>query len=427
MNSSIASTSAPPEFAASRLLDYWEGRFAAIHALYAGANTIIAPARVSGPLTPELLEAALARMVARRPILRTQLQMRPPAHLQVQAELRPLPLRVLPTVPQRSLEALAEAEAAVPVGARDGLWRLTLAPGGAHHGLILTINHAIFDGRSIAAFFDELLEEAQGFLEDAPPRAEVPLPPRPSERLRSEAEPAAWEEAQRARDRDYAALAPWPWEAAVPARGGVHRDCHLWFEPDEVRALLAAASGAGVTLHSLLASAVVEAAAAIGRPPPFRVVTPVDLRSDCEPNVPLDRFGCFVGILGVQLAHEPDPVQRARAYHMRLRALRAKTPLLPIGGVSGAHESRPPPGHFLPEFYLTNVGVVRVAPRRGPFRLESLSFATSRRAGDSPLVVHALTLHGRLSLCTSYLSPHLSDTRAEAFCGHLRAALAAFT
>jgi amino acid adenylation domain-containing protein len=224
--------------------------------------------RLRGPLDPELLDRALAAVLARHPALRSRfpstdgrpLALTDPAGPVTlpRSDLRGLP----PAERERALRELAEREAARPFELAAGpLWRGRLALlGPDEHALLLTIHHAVFDGWSSRLLLRDLGDCY---------RAAAGGPPAPAPPALTYADYAAWQREALAGEALAGGLAWWrerlagaPTVLELPAdhprppvqthRGERHS---LSLPPPLAGALLALCRREGVTLYVAMLAA----------------------------------------------------------------------------------------------------------------------------------------------------------------------------
>ena len=109
--------------------------------------------RPDGPIDWDRFRAALHRVMARHPALRTSLEAGDDGPVQriAPVERMPVPWSEEPFVDETAIESALRAHARIPVDlATAPLWRATLFPQGAPHGvLLLNFHHAIIDDWSI--------------------------------------------------------------------------------------------------------------------------------------------------------------------------------------------------------------------------------------------------------------------------------------
>ncbi|MEV7096295.1 condensation domain-containing protein [Amycolatopsis sp. NPDC051045] len=165
---------------------------------------------VTRPLDREVLAAALARLSARHPVLRTRFDLTTFSEpMQVVEAEAPIPLAVsdrsgLDEAERAVAHEAVMADLAAPFDVESApLVRVhAAAVDGESFVLAYAFHHAILDGWSEAVFFNELVRTYAGLTAGAPPELPAPVPYREFVRLEREAaaDPEAVRFAERLRD-----------------------------------------------------------------------------------------------------------------------------------------------------------------------------------------------------------------------------------
>jgi phthiocerol/phthiodiolone dimycocerosyl transferase-like enzyme len=387
-------------------------------------NNITARVRVDGEVSADRLRAGLAALLARHPLLGRAIAAEPDGTKPrfVPAD-RPIPLReVLLDRPDdlRWLSEMDERELAEPVDWRRGpLARaVVVSQPGQVHDLILTVPHCVSDGTTVLALLRQWVRltaapsgpVAPGSTlspEDRFParyRGEPPAPPKPA------ASPAF-------------RLVP---DSFVPFPRRRSRMLHRFLDGDVVADLALACKRNDVTMHGLLAAAMVAAVARdAGTPAPDRVGigSPIDFRDELEPPVSEDEVGSFVSALPAVVAHRPDDLwSMARSVNDQLRAGRRRgdhfsQPLLLAGrGPAGVADSGPfvqfMEDHGPFNVFMSNMGRFDFPDTAGTWRLSGAHVV----GGISVIGYFAsvvATCHGRLTWNFVYIDEAIPRDRAE--------------
>jgi hypothetical protein len=267
----------------------------------------------------------------------------------------PIPLReVVLTQPEDMgwLQELDGHELAEPIDWRQGpLARaVVVSQPGQVHDLLLTIPHCISDGTTVLALLRQWARLA------AEPEAGQTVPSgsilSPEDRFPARyrgtpdalpAVPATTEGAAAHR------LAP---DRFVPFRQRRSRMLHRFLPSDALENLVLACKREDVTMHGVLAAAMVAAVARdAGTPTPEQLTigSPIDFRNELDPPVSEDEVGSYVSALPAVVDYQPDDLwSMARSINRQLR------------------ESKQRGVHFLQPLLLADKGPAGVADS-GPF------------------------------------------------------------
>lgn len=212
---------------------------------------------VTRPLDPAVLTAALARLSARHPVLRTRFDLTTFSEpMQVVEAEAVIPLAVSDWTglaessrAERYEEVMGELARPFDVE-RPPLLRVHAAAGADSFVLAYAFHHAIFDGWSEAVFFNELVRTYAGLLDGVVPELPAPAPYR--EFVRLEREAAADPEAVRFAEGLRDTLPPAPAPSDAPP---VHRKVSARISPADTARLEELSVDWGVPLKSLLLAA----------------------------------------------------------------------------------------------------------------------------------------------------------------------------
>lgn len=394
-------------------------------------------ARVSGPLTSQVLRAALPALRERHVHLRSRIVAEGRGATLRDDHVPPLALRVAGG-PGASWITELEREINGPVASNPGpLARFTLVEGPAAECWVLaTLHHSVGDGLSGAYLMRDLLAACAQVAAGRTP-ALAPL-----------VDPGAIDDLLPARSRGRAA---WPNHARAAfedlllrVRGRtlqIRRDrtlfaydrrarvVHHELEPAFAEALSARARAEKTTVHGALSAAMLFGMLAdSGKDGSrFDFASPVNVRPRLEPRVGED-LGFFVSMLlhrGVVRADMPF-WELARAVRRRLERELAHgvdlstLALLPLAvGFMGGDRVEPRTlierwERSLPATTgLTNLGRLEIEPVHGPFRIEDCHFAASPSALGEFLAT-ATSLGGRIHWNFVWPDPVMTEPHATA-------------
>ncbi|MFF6828910.1 protein kinase [Streptomyces longwoodensis] len=322
------------------------------------------------------------------------------------------------------LEEAYATELNRPLTVGGPLSRATLvsAPGGEEHLFVLLVDHTVTDGHSGIALHNALWDHYRALVTGERPRTEGPdadLPdtpdwPEPVSALlppADEADTAAYLDARTAHAKDHPVdLVRYdvtPSGAPGEAAGEGHIEvCRLTLDADRTARLRERARRAGVSVHALVAAALLATARRqLGGEGPRTLgcLSPVDLRSRLTP--PLEASVMVPAVTThlqtLEVSETSDPLGLARTVHARLTDF--------IAGGGHFHEMRITPeiprnpALQLATVIVTNMGVVP-----GPRLPDGLDAVDVRlvpgrenyfpQAGRSPLMACVVSFEGRLSI-----------------------------
>jgi hypothetical protein len=306
---------------------------------------------------------------------------------------------------------------------------LVSAPEGDGHLFALSVDHTVVDGHSGIALHNEIWERYRALAEgeerpgaaDGTPGWAVPV----SELLPAVDEAATTAYLERRVDearRHPAELVAYDVTDPSAVEGRIEV-CRLTLDEERTGRLRRTARTAGVTVHALVAAALLTTARRRlpgGEPRALRCLSPVDLRSRLSPPVPaLVMVPAVTSHLqALDVAPESDPVELARTVHSRLGEF--------VAGDGPYHEMRITPEIprnptlQLATVIATNMGVVP-----GPRLPEGLEATDVRlvpareqyfpAAGRSPVMACVVSFEGRLAIEFPYFTACFSPEFVRAF------------
>lgn len=393
----------------------------------------VAIAEVEGPLDEAALRAGLDAAQARHPLLQVLIDGSDPWAPRFAPTARPIPLVVhhAPASDPWPGGPALDAELNDTVDWVQGpLARVVwVQHGPTRSRLIVTLHHAIGDGRSGVLLAGDIVRGAAAALQGSS-TALVPL------REAASCDARLPPEAHRLR-----ALGPWlgqtikrdvwgmlrarrfPLDAKADLADRVVRVRCEVLDAEATGALAARARARSTTLHGVLGACLLQSIAAhIGRPTRLGLGTPVDLRRSLAAPADGD-VGFFIGAVMSYPRVEPGaplwPLARAITDDVRAQVERgvpvsATGFLRRVGRLFGL--DRPRPAVAAQRVYrgctiaagVTNIGRIRVEAEHGPLRIRALHFAVN------PTVLADFTsaatgFDGRLHWNFTQVMPAVSD------------------
>ncbi|MEU9979025.1 protein kinase [Streptomyces sp. NPDC051014] len=395
---------------------------------------------LSGPVDVMALSAAFDTVTARHPTLLAHLVTEGPGH-----HLRLLPPSRRPRLESRTGGDDVYGELLndpLPVG--GPLARATLAstPDGIRHLFVLVIDHVITDGRNAIALLNAVWDRYGEVIGTASADGSAPAPgpgfPPPVATLlplTDAADTAAYRERrieQSARPPELVAYDTLPGtrgeadcEASGPSEGTARIEVRrLSLGTAHTGRLRAVARDAGLSVHGLVAAAVLLAAR--GRltgegPRHLRCMSPVDLRARLRPPLPAEVAVASVTahLCDVEVCADSDPLDLARQVsgglreffdrgdhfrELRIMPDAVRYPHLQLGTV-----------------IVTNMGVVAGPRLPDGLRMRDVRLVPARehyfpQAGRSPLMACVVSFDDRLAV----EFPHHTACFSAAFAGRLR-------
>ncbi|MFE7855398.1 protein kinase [Streptomyces sp. NPDC057403] len=308
---------------------------------------------------------------------------------------------------------------------------LVSAPDGTEHLFVLVIDHTVTDGHSSITLHNTVWDHYRALVTDGRPQsghtdagtAEAPEWPEPVSALlppADEADTAAYLDARIAR----AKKSPVELVRYDPARtGGGAGDeghievCRLTLDTERTARLRGRAREAGVSVHALIAAALLRTARRRlegDGPRTLGCLSPVDLRSRLTPPLPPSVMvpAVTTHLQTLEVSETSDPLDLARTVHARVNDFIARgdhfhemriTPEIPRN-----------PALQLATVIVTNMGVVPGPRLPDGLRAVDVRLVPGRenyfpQAGRSPVMACVVSFEGRLSIefphCTACFSP----------------------
>ncbi|MFJ8194666.1 protein kinase [Streptomyces sp. NPDC096094] len=334
----------------------------------------------------------------------------------------------------------AELNTPLSVGGPVSRAVLVSAPEGDDHLFVLSVDHTVVDGHSGIALLNEVWDRYRVLVEDGtrPDTADRDALrwPRPVSELLHPADPERTT-AHLERRIDEVRRNPVelvPYDVADPSGvEGRIEVCRLTLDAERTGRLRRTARAAGVSVHALVAAALLTTARGHlpDGPRTLGCLSPVDLRSRLSPPVPALMMvpAVTTHLQFLALPTDPDPMDVARTVHERLADF--------VAGDGPAEELRiTPEVPRRPTLQLATVIATNMGVVPGPRLPEGLEATDIRlvpareqyfpAAGRSPVMACVVSFEGRLAI----EFPHFTACYSPEFMGTLRdgvgAVLAAF-
>lgn len=314
---------------------------------------------------------------------------------------------------------------------------LVSAPGGTEHLFVLVVDHTVTDGHSSITLHNTVWDHYRALVTDERPQpgradagtADVPEWPEPVSALlppADEADTAAYLDARIAQ----AKKSPVELVRYDPARtGGGAGDeghievCRLTLDTDRTARLRGRAREAGVSVHALIAAALLRTARRRlegDGPRTLGCLSPVDLRSRLTPPLPASVMvpAVTTHLQTLEVSETSDPVDLARTVHARVNDFIARgdhfhemriTPEIPRN-----------PALQLATVIVTNMGVVPGPRLPDGLRAVDVRLVPGRenyfpQAGRSPVMACVVSFEGRLSIEFPHSTACFSPTFMRTF------------
>ncbi|WP_428985914.1 phthiocerol/phthiodiolone dimycocerosyl transferase family protein [Streptomyces pyxinicus] len=409
--------------------------------LYVGQRSrAVLSCTLRGQLDPEALSAAFDAVTEAHPSLRSRVVPDGEGfalHLLAESE-RPR----LTTRTGAAEEAhTTELNTPLPVGGPLSRAVLVSASDGDSHLFVLSVDHTVVDGHSGIALHNEIWDRYRALAEgEEQPAAAANTPawPPPVSAFLPPADPAETagylERRTEAARRNPVELVGYDVTGPAAVEGRIEV-CRLTLDEERTGRLRRTARAAGVSVHALVAAALLTTARRRlpgDEPRTLGCLSPVDLRSRLSPPVPALVMvpAVTTHLQTLDVTPDADPVELARTVHARLAAF--------VAGDGPSQEMRITPEIprnptlQLATVIATNMGVVP-----GPRLPEGLEATDVRlvpareqyfpAAGRSPVMACVVSFEGRLAIEFPHFTACFSPEFVRAFRDEVSAALAAHT
>ncbi|MFE9355074.1 condensation domain-containing protein [Streptomyces olivaceoviridis] len=422
-----------------------------VETLYVGQRSrAVLSCTLRGRVDIEALTAAFRAVTQANPTLRSRIVADGTGHA-----LALLDEAERPRLETRAGE-LAEAYATelnrpLPVGGPLSRAVLVSAPDGTDHLFVLVVDHTVTDGHSSIALHNTLWdhyrslvtdEQSQSVQADVPDARDWPEPVSTLLPPADEADTAAYLDARVTQTKRHPVeLVPYdtahtPDQAPAAGAGEGHIEvCRLTLDTEHTTRLRERARQAGVSVHALIAAALLSTARRRLGGEDSRTLgclSPVDLRSRLTPPLPASVMvpAVTTHLQTLEVAATSDPLELARTVHARVSDF--------IAGGGHFHEMRITPeipnnpALQLATVIVTNMGVVPGPRLPGDLRVVDVRLVPARehyfpQAGRSPVMACVVSFEGRLAIEFPHYTACFSPSFMRAFRDEVLDGLLAFT
>ncbi|MBI1346549.1 hypothetical protein GC163_09700 [bacterium] len=395
-----------------------------LHDKFPGAGIFTAILRFRGGIDREFLARLFRAVQQRHPLLRAAIVTRQGRTVyDVATEPPEIPIDWVATDDQDLWKTEAVRRARIPFDVtRPPFLRATVLSCPQHQwfDLLITMHHVIADGRAVASLLQDL-QAASAMTESAAAALPVQqwIKPHITGKRGTLREAIRRFREQRAIQRQLRAIPRVEFRKLVPSIVSCHREVLSQADTTQLRGgcRLAEAS-----LYGAMAAATLKVLATDPQQQGFRfrVDSPIDFRMTCEPPLSFDQVGCYVWILGYQIAR-PEEIpfwELARTCRQKLdaewksgsfqRTWRWLPWLLPLYKMRRTTRKKLESGIVS----INDMGAVRPVKAAANMQLEELGWYSNREHTVATFVVNAVMLDGRLNL--TFASPcHTSDQLAK--------------
>lgn len=417
----------------TRKLGFWETLRQLSQTKGHGTSTIVAIARIKGPLTPDLISEALQIQFKRHPLLQAHIKKTEDTYQFVlDRKFNDIPLAVINRNNDNQWQLIVEKELDTPLQTENYLWRINFlyneTETSDQHELLFTLHHGIGDGFSVAYFMYDVLKILQQCYE----HADIELPSLPFLSCVEEILPEKlnWEQFINKLLADPSpAIERWHYEAAKPLGERHTRIIYQHLNIAQLKQLKTRCHNNHVTINSALSAALILSAYTCQ--PHYSnisLLTLVDLRKYCQPELSRDHVGCYVTSVTTQHALSDAKAnfwQIAKDYQEKLHSKISKNIYTPvqfnltnlenfsIANPRGSTDKTKTTESFSVDLAITNLGYLDFPKIFGPFVLDEFYFCTSRQAGDIAIIANITSMQDQMFLSFGYTEPLLSKKTAE--------------
>lgn len=394
---------------------------------------------VRGGVREDLLDAALAAVLAEHRTLRSRIERNGDSYVMTLLDPAELPrLQVRPHLPGALVE---EYNTPMPLG--GPMVRAVLLRGSDEDTLVLGVDHTICDGRSATALCYRLWQRyaeiqagtyvaAEEVGQSWPAPVDDLLPPRTDSVL----DAYVRDRLARVQGQPVAALPFLAAESAEsPGEHGPMNSRRVWLTREQTTGLLAFAKSAGVSVHGLVGASLL-AAVRSGLPPRYAdhrlaCVSTVDLRQRVRPELSRDVMiaaaSWYQDVLEVPDGADLVEVGRRLSANLRAGVNRGEAALeLQSLDRLAAH-----PQAWAASLVMPNVGSVAGPPSPPGLEVVDMSkFPVSSKwnpaAGQGALIASPMTIYGRFSIEMPYSAECFTPAQMDAVHDHVLASLLDF-
>lgn len=411
-----------------RLLGAWESGFRSAHDMLHGTMLVVSRANIIGIYDFKKIKQAFALLFQQHPLLRATIESKGyNAYFLLNAEFDNIPIHEVnyPATWQEHFET----EIHQTLNTAEYLWRISLHKTTTGFEIFIITHHAMADALSIMNLLDQFMHVYSELLSNKTPDL-TPLNFLKNIEYYLK-ETNDWQQFAKnyfALDQTAIDKIPYETNSAISARRS--RSLFLKLNNSKVKKILQQCKLQQATLNSLLNAVMLITQATVN--PSYinaSLKTPVNLRSYAEPMITTENMGCYLSI--VETIHrdihtEKDIWKLAKNFQTQLYAVIPQLGFLPkvtdyaevdialltqLFGVSNAKRRT-----FLPNtFGISNIGRIDIQTEYTNFKLDDFVFSTNHLVGNYYMFLSALTLHEELNLIFSYVTPLISEDKAQKF------------
>ena len=409
-----------------RKLGYWETICRYAHDKFAATGNVVSVLALQGKIDKTRLIKCFNCLFQRHAILRARLlEVHTEFFFRCDVDFSSIPIQWVNTNDWQSVFAAELGKAFIT---DQALWRITLIKTNKplQHYLILTVHHAVLDGRSIAFFWQELLAFYDKLTNQSNLAfAQLPLLPSIEESLQSK---LSWDLFITEKNSlDKSKLTNWPFKQFVPIQrrraqtlmqalptGWIH-DFKQQCKKNYTRV--------NAALNAILLIAVQQV---LNKDLSTTLYTPVDLRPHAKLKLPEPALGCLVTML--ETTHHDIQTQTiwslARSYQNALQTRFEQMGCAPhpfngeqfdmmqlkvLFDFARSSKSK----DFNNGFAVSNLGQVNLKTKTSTLQPKAMYFCTHHPNGDFIIFLHCLTLNEILFLCFAYTTPLVEPAWVE--------------
>ena len=404
-----------------RKLGYWESVLCLMHDRLMSTGTIVTMSQIMGRLDRDRLSQAVACLMQRHPLLRAVLVAQEDGYyFEISTNAPAVPMTVLTRPDEAHWQRVVEQQLGESFEVNHHLWRVLLLqsdePSVQQNEVVFLIHHAIADGLSCVHLNSQCLDVYQRLAAGEELEVE-PLPLLGSvERILDRGQLPEHRKAKSASCKPKSFL----YQQQVPLSERRTKNIYRRLEGAELAGFLSACRHQPHSVNAVINAIMLLAVAELeGGNVDLSLLTPVNLRSYCEPKVSREHVGCYISCVSTEHAgvHSEDDVwQWAAAYSEQLMAQIANLDQLPadLPREQLARQSQllhcddvETRTEFPAGFVVTNKGKVDVPIKYGDLEWQQYFTTSSRRAGDIVVNLSVTTIQDKMFFCFSYAEPLL--------------------
>ncbi|MCH2180768.1 MAG: condensation domain-containing protein [Mariniblastus sp.] len=404
-----------------RKLGYWESVLCFMHDRLMATGTIVTMSQIMGRLDRERLKQSIAWLMQRHPLLRAVLVAKDDGcYFEISTDAPPVPMTVLTRPDETHWQLVVEQQLLESFEVNQTLWRVLLLqsddPAVQQNEVVFLIHHAIADGLSCVHFNSQCLDVYQRLAAGEELQVE-PLPLLGSvERMLDRSQLPNHLETK----SESCKPTPFFYQREAPLSERRTKNVYRCLEGAELTGFLSACRDQPYSVNAVLNAIMLLAVAELKRGKvDLSLLTPVNLRSYCEPKVSREHVGCYISCVSTEHAGvgaEDDVWQLAAAYSEQLMEQIANLDQLPaeLPSEQLARQSQllhlddvETRTEYPAGFVVTNKGKVDVPIQYGDLEWQQYFTTSSRRAGDIVVNLSVTTIQDKMFFCFSYAEPLL--------------------